>query len=101
LGFLLSRLYIPERRGRVDKARCPVCGAEEETAEHFLLHCPNYAYERWALAQQARKRNKLMSMHTLLGTPELIIPLANYIDATNRFKATEVETRHNTYDTCT
>jgi hypothetical protein len=30
-------------------------------------------------------------MRTLLSTPELILPLANYINATNRFKVIEAE----------
>jgi len=54
--------------------------------EHFLLHCPNYAYECWALAQQANKQHKRLSLETLLGTPDMAISLANYIDASGRFK---------------
>ena len=75
-----------KRINKVDNARCPACGAVEETIEHFLLHCPNYAYERWALAQQANKQHKRLSLETLLGTPDMAIPLANYIDASGRFK---------------
>jgi hypothetical protein len=80
-----------KRIGKVNMARCPACGADEETIEHFLLHCPSYAFERWALAQQVKKRRKLMSMQTLLETPELMLPIANYIDASSRFKTTETE----------
>ena len=54
--------------------------------EHFLLICPSYAYEQWALAQQANKLKKSISMKTLLGMPELIIPLAKFIDASGQFK---------------
>jgi len=75
--------------GKVDSARCPACSAEEETIEHFLLRCPSYKYERWALARQARKQWKHMSMETLLGTPKMAIHVANYIDATNCFKHAE------------
>ena len=75
-----------KRIGKVDSAQCPACGAEEETIEHLLLRCPSYEHERWALARQARKQRKYMTMETLLGTPEMVIHLANYIDATNRFK---------------
>ena len=71
---------------KVDNARCPACGAVEETIKHFLLHCPCYAYERWALAQQANKQCKRLSLETLLGTPDMAIPLANYIDASGCFK---------------
>jgi hypothetical protein len=74
------------RIGKVDSARCPACGADDETIQHFLLFCPSYDYERWALNQQARKLRKQLSMETLLGDQNMIIPLANYIDATHRFK---------------
>ena len=70
----------------MDNARCPACGADVGTIEHFLLICPSYAYERWALAQQANKLKKSISMKTLLGTPEMTIPLAKFIDASGRFK---------------
>jgi hypothetical protein len=70
---------------RTDSARCPACGADEKTISHFLLLCPSYAHERWALARQAKKNKKGMSLVTLLGDPRMVIPLANYIDATHRF----------------
>jgi hypothetical protein len=75
--------------GKVNSARCLACGADEETIEHFLLRCPSYAHERWALAQQAKKQRKQMSMETLLGTPKMAVHLANYIDTTNQFKYAE------------
>jgi len=40
-------------------------------------------------AQQASKQRKRLSLETLLGTAELTIPLANFIDATERFKPCE------------
>ena len=36
--------------------------------------------------QQVKKKRKDMTMETLLGDPELAIPVANYIDGTGRFK---------------
>ena len=71
---------------KVDSARCPACSADEETIEHCLLHCPSYAHKRWALAQLAKKSRKQLSMETLLGDPNMTVPLANYIDATQHFK---------------
>jgi ribonuclease HI len=47
-----------KRIGRVDKAQCPACGADNETIEHYLLTCPSYAHERWELEQHARKIKK-------------------------------------------
>jgi len=72
------------RFGRTDKANCPACGDDEKDIAHFLLSCPKYAYERWALAKQVEKRRKNMTIETLLVDPEL--PLVNHIDNTNRFK---------------
>jgi len=72
---------------RTDKASCPACGEGDESITHFLLTCPSYAHERWALAQQARKRRKSMTVEVLLGEPELAIPLANYIESTGRFRS--------------
>ena len=71
---------------RTDKANCPACGEENETIAHFLLHCPMYAFERWALAKHAKKRRKELTIETLLGNPEIAIPLANYMDSTGRFR---------------
>ena len=74
------------RIGKANSARCPACGDESETAEHFLLRCPNYAHERWDLEQQAKKRRKQLTLKTLLGCPEMAIPLAKFIKATSRFQ---------------
>jgi len=89
LGHAPTNQYL-KRIGRVDSARCPACGEDVETAEHFLLRCGNYAHahKRWALAQHASKLRKLMTMQTLLGHPEMAIALAKYIKATSRFKDT-------------
>jgi ribonuclease HI len=72
--------------GKVDSARCPACRAEQETIEHFLLLCPSYAHEQWALERQAKKLCRHLTMETLLGKPEMAHPLANYIDAMHRFQ---------------
>jgi ribonuclease HI len=80
---LNSYLY---RFKRTDSARCPACGADKEDIDHFLLRCPKYAHERWALAKHTNKKRKTLSLKTLLGDPDMANPLANYIDATQRFK---------------
>jgi len=79
---LNSYLY---RFKRVDKPSCPACGENEESIAHFLLNCPKYGYERWTLAQQVRKKNKHMTVENLLGEPDLVLPLANYIHSTGCF----------------
>jgi len=76
-----------KRFKRADSARCPACGADNESIEHFLLICPGYAHERWALARQVKKTRKPLSLKSLLGESSLpvVIPLANYISTTHRF----------------
>jgi hypothetical protein len=88
--------HFLKRIRKADKATCPACGADEETIGHFLLICPSYAYERWALAQQAHKQRKHLTMETLLGTPDMVMPLAKFIEATGRFKqGIGIETEEN------
>jgi hypothetical protein len=79
-----------------DKANCPACGADVESVAHFLLKCPMYAHERWALARQVKRLQKNMTLETLLGEWELAAPLAKYIYSTGRFKVNEGEHTHTT-----
>ena len=69
---------------KVDSARCPACGEQNETVEHFLLLCPKYAHERWPLLQKTRRT--VPSVTEILSNKNLILPLINYIEATERFK---------------
>lgn len=75
-----------KRINKIDKANCPACGAEYETVNHFLLACPGYAHERWALEKHLRKRHKTLTLDNLLGDAEAIIPLTNFIHASLRFE---------------
>ena len=81
-----------KRFKRVDSTRCLACGADKETIEHFLLFCPIYAYKRWALAHQVKKQNKMLSIESLLGDPNLVIPLGNFINTTERFTTRSEQT---------
>ena len=74
-----------KRFKRADNTRCPACGADEKTIVHFLLLCPVYAHERWALARQAKKQRKPMTIESLLGDPNLVKPLGNFINTTQCF----------------
>jgi hypothetical protein len=68
---------------RVDAPRCPACGHPSETVEHYLLYCPKYDHERWPIISKAGgSRPKL---DKLLSKPDFLQPLANYIEATERF----------------
>ena len=85
LGHAPINKYLKCMR-QVDSTRCPACGDDEETLEHFLLHCPSYAHKIWALAQWASKLLKALMIETLLGEPEMARTLAKYIRATNQFR---------------
>jgi ribonuclease HI len=66
----------------VDKPQCPACGHPNETPEHFLMHCPAYAHERWALEKTLKCKPDLK---TTLGKHEATIALHHFIKATHRF----------------
>ncbi|KAI0298315.1 hypothetical protein BC826DRAFT_951267 [Russula brevipes] len=70
---------------KVESARCFACGTDTEDVTHFLLECPTYAHERWALARQAKKLKKPLKIETLLGNPAMTTALATYIEKTHRF----------------
>jgi ribonuclease HI len=77
-----------KRINKVDSARCPSCGTSPETVSHFLLECPGYAFERWALEAHLKKKRKALTTENILGDPDLTLPLANYIKASHRFTNT-------------
>jgi len=49
LTYILLNSYLKQFK-RADSTRCPACRADNKSIEHFLLICPGYAHERWALA---------------------------------------------------
>ena len=65
---------------KVDSARCPACGAQKETTEHFILRCPKYDHERWPLLQRIKDNSP--KLENILSDAKLLIPLFNFIDAT-------------------
>ena len=69
---------------KVDSARCPACGDPHETTEHFLLRCPKFAHKRWPLLALLNRTTP--SLTDLLTNQKAIIPLINYIEATERFR---------------
>jgi len=66
----------------VDNPSCLAYGEREETIEHYLLHCPAYAHERWVMEKSLKRK---LDMKTLLGNPKVMLVLKNYIKATHRF----------------
>ena len=84
LGHIPLNSYL-HRFKRADKANCPACGEDFKSPSQFLLNCRSYAFERWALERQVKKK-KSPTLETLLGDPDLGLPLANYIDGNGRFK---------------
>ena len=76
--------YYLHRFKTVESAQCPACGHPKETPKHYLLHCPKYAHERWPILNATGGRPP--KLEKLLTSPKLLLPLANYIEATERFK---------------
>lgn len=72
---------------KVESAQCPACGAKCKMTEHFILHCLKYDHERWALKRHVREQNPKI-IH-ILSNAKTLIPLINYIEATEWFKAQE------------
>jgi ribonuclease HI len=87
---LISQLrttHIPlnsylHRFKRVDSTRCQACRAMAEMVQHFLLYCPGYPHERWALEKAIKCKP---NMKTLLENQKLALALKNYIYTTHRF----------------
>jgi len=71
--------------GKIPSSRCPACNNPKEDPAHFLLACPAYAHERWALSRSLRKLKKALTLKSLLGDPTCAAPLAKFIKATHRF----------------
>jgi ribonuclease HI len=69
---------------RAESGRCPACGEEWETVEHFLLRCPAYAHERWSLQRLYQEETPRTT--SILAEPKKILPLVSYIQATGRFE---------------
>ena len=60
------------------------CGHPKETPEHFLLQCPIYAHERWPILNKLG--GNIPKLSKLLTSAKLLLPLANFIEASGRFE---------------
>lgn len=83
--FIVSVLVYPAVDKLIDSARCPAYGTGSETVRHFLLHCPGYVHDRWALERSLSRREKALTLENLLGDAEAIIPLTNFINESHQF----------------
>ena len=83
VGHALLNGYL-YRFKKVDSPQCLACRHPKETPEHFLLHCPSYAHKHWPIINQKRGRHPKFTES--LSNPKLLLPLANYIKATEQFK---------------
>lgn len=68
---------------RVNSPHCLVCRHPKETVKHYLIYCPKYAHECWPLCN--RFRGGLPKLSKLLTSPKLLLLIANFIKATQRF----------------
>ena len=88
VGHVPLNEYL-HRFKKVESARCPACGGAWETVAHFMLHCPSYAYERWALLKHTRANTP--NLEDILSDPKACASLIKYIDATGRFEIDQNE----------
>ena len=84
VGHIPLNEYL-HRFKRMAHSNCPACGQEVESTQHFVLDCPKYAHERWALFAGKNQKNKEFA--NLIGKEENALSLTTYIQATGRFRA--------------
>lgn len=82
-GHIPLNAYL-ERIRRVDSARCPACGHPKENVQHYILECPSYRHERWAMLKHCEGRDP--KIQDILNNSKKVVPLANYIQATGLFE---------------
>ena len=82
LGHRLHRLNI------VDSPLCQRCGSQDETVEHFLLHCPAHAEQRQELWDNV---GGPLPLCALLSKPENAIAIATFIASTRRFESSALD----------
>ena len=79
--------------GKVDSARCPACGVACKMPDHFLLQCPKYEHERWALLRSVKDSD--LKIEHILSNQKSIIPVLNYINTMEHFKIQSQEQSQN------
>ena len=82
-GHIPLNVYLA-RIGKMTDTRCPACRHSKEDVRHFLIDCPLYAHERWTLYRHCKTRNP--SLKKLLNAKKLLVPVANFIQATGHFE---------------
>jgi ribonuclease HI len=65
---------------------CPACNRADETVHHFLFDCRAHEHARSRLRHTLGRKSK--SLTDLLGTPESMKTLMEYVARTERLKAT-------------
>ncbi|KZV97556.1 hypothetical protein EXIGLDRAFT_607946 [Exidia glandulosa HHB12029] len=69
-----------------ESAACDACNAPAESVRHFVMECPAYAEERWAM--RLRLRRESQSLSRILFAESGVNELAKYVARTGRFRST-------------
>jgi ribonuclease HI len=69
---------------RTDSPLCPCCRRQDETVEHFLLHCPAHHAARSTLTDRTGPDSR--NIKKLLAKPEYLPHLFRFIAATERMR---------------
>ena len=83
MGHIPLNAYLA-RIGKVMNMGCPACGHPKEDARHLLIDCPSYVHERWTLYRHCKTSD--LNLKKLLNMKKLLVPVANFIQATGRFE---------------
>lgn len=68
VGHIPLNEYLHQFKN-VESARCPACRGAQETVGHFMLHCPSYVYEHWALLKHTRANTP--NLEDILSDPKV------------------------------
>lgn len=74
------------RISKADSAACPRCAYRSETVRHFVLDCPEYHEERWALRTRMGRGGDRLSK--LLYTKSGMKNLLRFVAQTGRLRTT-------------
>ncbi|KAI0642046.1 hypothetical protein C8Q79DRAFT_1003440 [Trametes meyenii] len=73
------------RIGKAESGICPACGNGCETVAHYLLVCESYRLQRAVHFRMLGHSGRTLA--TLLNSTDALRPLFNYINTTQRFRA--------------
>lgn len=81
-GHVPLNVYLHRIR-KAEGPCCPPCRHPKENVKHYIMDCPSYAHEHWALYKNSKKKN--LNLADLLNDKNMAVLVANFIQATGQF----------------